>query len=142
MSDRTLRILIAAAITLMLAHEIGRLVAGAFGMVWGVATSVAIAAVSFMSARLARAGGRSSAWFLLPTLLFTVAPMAYVTWDLVAGEAGWVARLAGIAPFLARFGVPVILLLVVYYALRWRTAPGAAVTSPPARPDAAAGADG
>jgi hypothetical protein len=62
MSDRTLRYLIATA----------------FGLAWGVVSSAVVAAVSLLSARLARAGGSSSVWFLLPTLLFTVVPTVIV----------------------------------------------------------------
>ena len=124
MSDRTLRFLVAATISLLLVYQIGTLIAGIFGMAWGVASSVIVAAVSFFSARLARAGGKRSFWFLMPTLLFTVVPIAVMVWNALASDAGWLDRLMRLAPFFIGFGLPVTLLLLVYYELRKRTLAG------------------
>jgi len=90
-------------------------------MVWGVASSVVVAAVSFVSARLARAGGKGSFWFLVPTLIFTVLPIAVTVWSALTRDASWFDRLINLTPFLVGFGLPIILLLLVYYELRKRT---------------------
>jgi len=121
MSDRTLRFLVATVISLLLIHQIGTLIFGIFGMAWGLASSIVVAAVSFFSIRLAKAGGKSSFWFLLPTLLFTVAPAVVTIWRAFANEAGWLERFASITPFLVGFGLPIIILLFVYVELRKRT---------------------
>ena len=121
MSDKTLRYIIATVIALLLVYQIGTLIAGIFGTAWGAVSSVVVAAVSFFSARLARAGGTSSLWFLLPTLLFTIVPIGLKAWSAMMVETSWFDRLSGLAPFILGFGAPIILLLVVYYELRRRT---------------------
>jgi glucan phosphoethanolaminetransferase (alkaline phosphatase superfamily) len=124
MSDRTLRFLIASAIALLLIFQIGTLIAGLFGVAWGVISGAVVTLVSFVSARLARAGGRSSLWFLLPTLLFTVIPIALMIWNLMTQDATWFDRIVRLTPFMVGFGIPIVLLLVVYFELRSRTLQG------------------
>jgi hypothetical protein len=121
MSDRTLRYLIAAVIAMLLIFNIGNLIAAAFGAAWGAVSAVAVAAVSVASARLARAGGRSSFWFLLPTLLFTVVPTAMMLWRAFTAETNAWQRLIDVLPFLVGFVGPMALLLLVYYELRKRS---------------------
>ena len=70
MSDKTLRFIIASVIAMLLIFQIGTLISSVFGMAWG-ALSVVATAISFFSARRAKAGGKYSFWFLLPTLVFT-----------------------------------------------------------------------
>jgi hypothetical protein len=95
MSDKTLRFIIAAVIAMLLVYQIGILISSVFGMAWGAISSAVVAAVTFFSARLARAGGKSSLWFLLPTLLFTVVPVAMNIWNAVTGNASWLNRRQG-----------------------------------------------
>jgi hypothetical protein len=121
MSDTTLKRIIALVIALLLIHQIGTLISGLFGMVWGMLSVVVVAGVSFFSMRLAKAGGKSSAWFLLPTLLFTVVPLIISTWKTFAENTDWLERTLALAPFVFGFAAPVLLLLVVYYELRART---------------------
>ncbi len=121
MSDKTLRYLIAAAIVMLLVFQIGTLIASAFGMAWGAVSAVVVAAVSFFSARLARAGGKNSVWFLLPTILFTIIPLAYMIWQAWTAEVSGFERLASFVPFLIGFAGPVLVLLLVYLELRKRT---------------------
>lgn len=121
MSDRTLRLLVAAAISMLLVFQVGTLIAGVFGFVWGVAASAIVVLVSVASARLARAGGRGSFWFLLPTLLFTVGPLAMTLWIVLAVQTTWLQRILGLTPFLVGFALPVSVLALVYYELRKRT---------------------
>lgn len=121
MSDKTLRYLVASVIVMLLVFQIGTLIASAFGMAWGAVSAVVVAAVSFFSARLARAGGKNSVWFLLPTLLFTIIPLAYMIWHAWTAEVSGFERLASLAPFLIGFAGPVLVLLLVYLELRKRT---------------------
>ncbi|MHB1331812.1 MAG: hypothetical protein ACYCY1_04390 [Sulfuriferula sp.] len=121
MSDKTLKYIIASVIAMLLVFQIGTLISGFFGMAWGVVSAVVVIAVSFFSARLARAGGKNSAWFLLPTLLFTVIPIIYMIWTTMTASTTWIDRLVNLTPFMISFGAPIILLLVVYYELRKRT---------------------
>lgn len=120
MTDRTLRWLVDAAIALLLVHQTGRVIDSLFGTLWGVLSALVVVAVSVLSARMARAGGRDSAWFLLPTLLFTVVPGAWLLWSALAREQGTLDVVVDIAPFVIGFAVPVVLLLVVHHALRKR----------------------
>jgi hypothetical protein len=121
MSDKTLKYIIASVIAMLLVYQIGTLISGFFGMAWGVVSAVVVIAVSFFSARLARAGGKRSVWFLLPTLLFTVIPIIYMIWTTMTANTSWFDRLIKLMPFMISFGAPIILLLIAYYALRKRT---------------------
>jgi hypothetical protein len=121
MTDKTLRQLVALTIALLLIHQIGGLISGLFGMVWGSLSALVVAAVSFFSVRLAKAGGKSSLWFLLPTVLFTLVPVAITIWNAVTAEMGGFERASALLPFMIGFLLPVMLLLAVYYALRKRT---------------------
>jgi hypothetical protein len=120
MSDKTLRFLIASAIAMLLIFQIGTLISGIFGLAWGTISAVVVAAVSFFSARLAKAGGNSSLWFLLPTMVFTVIPIALMIWRGITENASWLDRLVMLTPFVVGFGAPIVLLLLVYYELRRR----------------------
>lgn len=124
MPDKTLKIIIAAIISLLIIHQVGTLITGIFGMAWGFAASMFVAVVSFLSVRLAKAGGRGSMWFLLPTLLFTIIPITVMLWRLFTHDASWLGRLTSIGPFFIGFGFPILLLLMVYYELRKRTREG------------------
>jgi len=124
MSDNTLRYFVATAIAMLLIFQIGTLISGIFGMAWGTVTAVVVAAVSFISARLAKAGGKSSLWFVLPTVVFTVIPIALMIWRGITENLSWFDRLVMLAPFIVGFGVPILLLLLVYYELRKRSLDG------------------
>jgi len=120
-SDAWLRRLVVAAIALLVVYQVGTWTYAAFGVVAGILSALLVATVSFFSARMARVGAGNTAWFLVPTLLFTVVPLAAKLWTFHIAEVGWWERIAEIAPFLIGFGLPVLLLLLVYVELRRRT---------------------
>jgi hypothetical protein len=112
--------MIASVIPLLLIFQIGTLIAGLFRRGLGVVSGVVATLISVVSARLARAGGRSSLWFLLPTLLFTVIPIALVAWNLMTQDATF-DRMVRLTPFMVGFGFPIVFLLTVCFELRSRT---------------------
>ena len=120
MADKTLRFLIASAIAMLLIFQTGALISGIFGAAWGTISAVVVAAVSFLSARLAKAGGKSSLWFLVPTMVFTVIPIALMILRGITENTTWLDRLVMLTPFVIGFGAPIVLLLLVYYELRRR----------------------
>jgi hypothetical protein len=124
MSDKTLRYIIALAIAMLLIFQIGSLIAGIFGMAWGAVSAVVVVVVSFFSARLAKAGGKGSLWFLLPALVFTVIPISVMIWRGTTEDATLLDRLIMSTPFIVGFGAPIVLLLLVYYELRKRSISG------------------
>ena len=121
MTDKTLRRIVAIVIAMLLIFQIGTLISSLFGIAWGAVSAVVVAGVSFFSARIAKAGGKTSAWFLLPTVLFTIFPLSYTIWKAVTENKSWLGRGIGFGPFIIGFVAPVILLLVVFYELRKRT---------------------
>ena len=120
MSDRTLRYIIALAIAMLLIFQIGTLISGFFGMVWGLVSAIVVAAVSFFSARLAKAGGKGSLWFLLPAVVFTLIPIVLTIWRGITQDETWLDLLVRLTPFTVGFGAPILLLLLAYYELRRR----------------------
>jgi hypothetical protein len=120
MSDRTLKYIIALAIALLLVFQIGTLISGFFGGVWGAVSAVVVALVSFLSARLAKAGGKASFWFLFPTIVFLLIPIALTIWRSITLDASWLDMLVRLIPFTVGFGAPILLLLAAYYELRKR----------------------
>ena len=121
MSDRTLKHLVASVILLLLVYQVGTMVAGLFGIAWGILTGVAVTAVSFLTSRLAKAGVKNSLWYLLPTILFTILPIVYTAWKVLGHNSGWFDRLRRLTPCAAGFVLPMILLAIVYCELRKRT---------------------
>lgn len=121
MSDMALRRIVALVIALLLVYQMGALITGLFGMAWGLVSGLVVAGVTFFAARLAKAGGKGSVWFLLPTLLFTVVPLVIAIWGAFAQDVSWMDRATALVPFVMSFAAPVLLLLVVYHTLRVRT---------------------
>ena len=56
-------------------------------------------------------------WFVVPTLVFTMLPLAGRLWTLFSAEQGWWTRIVEFAPFLIGFAAPVLLLVLVYLEL-------------------------
>jgi hypothetical protein len=120
MSDAWIRRLVAAAVALLVIHEVGSWVYAAFGAAAGVLSGLLVAAVSFFSARMAQVGAGNTAWFLLPALLFTVLPIAAKVWSVLTVQRSAWDSAVDLAPFVLGFAAPVLLLLWVYAALRRR----------------------
>lgn len=120
MSDRTLRYIIALAIAMLLIFQIGTLISGFFGTVWGLVSAIVVAVVSFISARLAKAGGKGSLWFLFPIIVFTLIPIALTIWRGITQDETWLDLLVRLTPFTVGFGAPILLLLLAYFELRKR----------------------
>lgn len=118
MSVATHRKLILAAIICLLLYQVGIWITLVAGAVWGAGSAVVVAVVSYLCARLARRGVSSSVWFLMPTLLFTVIPLAAKLWSAFSSQAGIVDMLIDLLPLLVGFVVPVVLLSIVYLQLR------------------------
>jgi hypothetical protein len=89
-------------------------------VVWGTVAAIVVAAVSIFSARLAKAAGKNSLWFLLPTIIFILVPIALKIWHGITRDETWVDLVMRLTPFIVGFGAPIILLLAAYYELRKR----------------------
>lgn len=120
MSDNILRYLVAITIAILLLFQLGSFVSGAFGWLWGMVSALLIALVSFFSGRMARRSGKSSLWYLLPTVVFTVIPILWMLWRGLSNEPDTLDRLMNLSSFLIGFVLPVSLLGVVYYQLNKR----------------------
>ena len=105
------------ATILVVLHAVGLWAFTALGLGAAIASVALVAAASVACARMAAWGAGHDAWFVFPTLLFTLVPLAARLWTAASAEAGgWTVALE-ILPFLAGFAVPVLLLLAVYRAL-------------------------
>lgn len=118
MSLMTNKNLVLTAMVFLLLYQVGSWITMVAGAVWGAGAAVVVAIVSYLCARLAKRGAKSSIWFLLPTLLFTVIPLLVKGWSLLASQSGWVDIFVNLVPLLVGFVIPVSLLSVVYLDLR------------------------
>jgi hypothetical protein len=121
MSDAWLRGTVFLAIVLLVIYQVGAWAHSLFGPVGGLASAAVVAAVSFFAARMAGLRRRSNAWFLAPTLLFTLVPLSANFWKFVTLDKTWWDRAVDFVPFLIGFPAPVLLLLAAYAGLRSRS---------------------
>jgi hypothetical protein len=121
----TNRTLVATAIACLLLYQVGTWIAAVAGGLWGAASALVVALVSFVSAKLARAGAASTGWFLVPTLLFTVIPLGARVWNALTRQTSAFDIVVDLTPMLVGFVIPVALLLLVYQDLRRRAGNGA-----------------
>ena len=117
MSDAWLRRLVMLATVLLVLHAVGSWAYSALGVPAAVVSAGLVGAVSVFSARMAGLGECNSAWFVVPTMVFTVLPLGARLWTLATTEQGWWARSIEFAPFLIGFAAPVLLLLTAYLEL-------------------------
>lgn len=103
------------ATVLLVLHAVGAWAHSVLGLAAAIAAAVMVGAVSVFSARMAGKG--NNAWFVVPTVVFTVVPLGAALWKLFAVEqSGW-ASTVQFAPFLIGFAAPVLLLLLAYLEL-------------------------
>ena len=117
MSDAWIRWIMMSAIVLLVLHAVGTWAYSALGVPAAIASAALVAAVSVFSARMAGSAEGGTAWFAVPTLLFTTLPLAGRLWTLLTAEQTWWARTVEFGPFLFGFAAPVLLLLAVYLEL-------------------------
>ena len=122
MSDSWLRRFIMLAIVLLVLHAVGSWAYAALGVGAAVGSAVLVGAVSIFSARMAGLGQGNNAWFVVPTLVFTMLPLAARLWTLLSVEATWWTRTVEFAPFVIGFAAPTLLLLLAYLELGRRPA--------------------
>ncbi len=120
MSDAWLRAIVVLAIVLMVIHQVGAWAYSLLGPVGGTVSAVLVAVVSFSAARIAGLSTRSNAWFIAPTLLFTLIPFGVSFWRFITADKSWWNRTIDFVPFLIAFTAPVLLLLIVYVELKNR----------------------
>ena len=104
------------AIVLLVLHAVGTWTYAALGVGAAIVSAVLVGAVSFLGARLGHGQG-NDAWFVVPTAVFTLLPLAARLWTLLTVEQSWWARTVEFVPFLIGFAAPVLLLLAVYLEL-------------------------
>ncbi len=121
MSDKTLRLLVAIIIGLLLVYQVGSIISDIFGWGWGIITAAIVAGVSFFSVRLAKANGASTFWFMLPTMLFTIIPISWMLWKGFTGESSGFERFLNLSGFFIGFAIPMALLFIIYFELRKRS---------------------
>ncbi len=117
----TCRKLVVVSVSCLVLYQVGAWVATITSGVMGVASAVLVLLVTLFSARMARAGTGNTAWFLVPTLLFTVLPLGAKMAGLFARDAQALDWIVAIGPFAIEFILPVALLMLVYLELRERT---------------------
>jgi hypothetical protein len=131
MSDTNLRRIIVAVIAMLLVYQMGVWLAVLWGAVGATLSTVIVAAVTFFCAYMARVGAGHVGWFLVPTLLFTLIPVAARAWNFFTEKRTWWERVVEHAPFLVGFLLPVLLLMVIYLELRRREAAAAKSSTSP-----------
>lgn len=109
------------ATILVVLHAVGTWTFTTLGLAAAIASVTLVAAASVVCARMAAWGAGRDAWFVIPTLFFTLVPLAARLWGLATFEGGGWAGALEFVPFLAGFAVPVLLLLLVYRALSSRS---------------------
>jgi hypothetical protein len=120
MSDAWLRRTVVLAIALLVVYQVGVWAYSAFGVAAGLVSAALVAAVSSFSARRAGREPGNNSWFLVPTLLFTLLPLAAKIWTFLTEDKSWWNRAVDFVPFLIGFAAPVLLLLMVYVELKKR----------------------
>jgi len=105
------------AIVLLVLHAVGAWTYAALGPAAAIGSAVLVGAVSILSARMAGRGQGNHAWFVVPTAVFTLLPLAARLWTLLTVEQSWWTRTVELAPFLIGFAAPVLLLLAAYLEL-------------------------
>ncbi len=117
----TSRRLILIVIALLLISEIASQIKAIFGVGPGIIGGALVAAVQWYFARKAKAHVKYYLYIMVPTVLFTVIPIAFRAWRFFQGEeiALW-EKVWEMGPTFITFILPVFILLYVYWDLRPR----------------------
>jgi hypothetical protein len=113
-----------STVVLLVLHAVGTWTYSALGVTAAIVAAVLVGAVSIFSARMAGLGQGNNAWFVVPTAVFTVLPLAARLWSLAAIEQSWWTRTVEFAPFVIGFAAPVLLLSMAYLELGRRARHG------------------
>lgn len=108
------------AIMLLVLHAVGAWCYSVLGMPGAIASTLLVVAISVFAAHMARGGRGSTAWFVVPTLVFTALPLAARLWSVAHVEEGWWPRAVGVVPFVIGFAAPVLVLLAAHLLLASR----------------------
>jgi len=98
-------------------NEFVRWLTGLAGVTAAVAGGLVVAVVSVVCARAAHVGVRNLIWFLLPTIVLIVVPVAAHVIRFLRDDRGLAQRLWQHLPFFLGFVAPVVILLVVWTQL-------------------------
>ena len=118
------------AMVLLVLHAVGAWTYAALGPAAALVSVILVAAVSLFSARMAGLGPGKHAWFVVPTAVFTLLPIAGRVWTLLTVEQSAWTRIVELTPFLAGFAAPMLLLLAAYVELGRRARRAAHAGSP------------
>ncbi len=120
MKDSKLRTLVAIAIALLIVAEFVSWFAQVLSITWGFICALLVAGVTVFCGIQARNRARNTAWFLVPTVLFTVVPLIVKVWRVFTEEKSMLQKIWDYTPFLIGFLLPVAILVYVYWELRNR----------------------
>jgi len=120
MKDSKLRTLVAIAVALLIVAELVSWFAQVLSITWGFIGALLVAGVTIFCGIQARNKARNTAWFLVPTVLFTLVPLIVKVWRIFTEEKSWLQKVWDHTPFLIGFLLPVALLIYVYLELRSR----------------------
>lgn len=116
-----IRLMIVVTISCLVIYQFGTWISAFAGGVWGLASALVVGVVSFVCSRLARAGAGEAGWFMVPTLLFTIIPLATNIWNALTQKKSIYEHIFELTPLFIGFVFPIILLLIVYSELRKKT---------------------
>lgn len=118
--DSKLRTIVAIAVALLIVAEFVSWFSQVLSVTWGFIGALLVAGVTVFCGIQARNKARNTAWFLVPTVLFTVVPLIVKVWRIFTEEKSLLQKVWDHTPFLIGFLLPVGLLIYVYMELRSR----------------------
>jgi hypothetical protein len=112
------RKILVAVIALLIFREVVSCLANLLGVVPALISGIIVFAIQLFCSRLAKANLRYYGYMLVPTLLFTVLPIALKLRELSNfRNAAPIARFWIVAPTIVSFVLPMILLLIAYWII-------------------------
>ena len=118
MRTKTLKTLILVAVAMLVISEVAGWIATIFGATTGFIGGAIVTIAYLYCAHRAKASLKYYGWILVPTILFTIIPMALRVHEFLKAEGDSLfVQLLRLAPTLFGFVLPVALLLVVYFGM-------------------------